>query len=50
MNISQNLPIEDWRGINHSYAMINQYQIRELLKNNSFKIYFVENCSMMTQE
>jgi len=40
MNISQNLLIEGWRGINHSYAMINQYQIRELLKNNKFKIYF----------
>jgi len=40
MNISQNLLIEGWRGINHSYAMINQYQIRELLKNNNFKIYF----------
>ena len=39
-----------WRRINHSYAMINQYQIRELLKNNKFKIYFVENCSTMTQE
>ena len=40
MNISKNLLIEGWRGINHSYAMINQYQIRELLKNNKFKIYF----------
>ena len=35
MNISKNLLIEGWRGINHSYAMINQYQIRELLKNNN---------------
>ena len=50
MKLSKNLLIEGWRGINHSYAMINQYQIRELLKNNNFKIYFVENCSMMTQE
>ncbi len=40
MNFSKNLLIEGWRGINHSYAMINQYQIRELLKNNKFKIYF----------
>ena len=40
MHISQNLLIEGWRGINHSYAMVNQYQIRELLKNNNFKIYF----------
>ena len=50
MNFSKNLLIEGWRGINHSYAMINQYQIRELLKNNKFKIYFIENCSMMTRE
>ena len=48
MNISKNLLIEGWRGINHFYALINQYQIRELLKNEDFKIYFVENCSMMT--
>ena len=41
MNISQNLLIEGWRGINHSYAMINQYQIREPLKNDDLKIYFV---------
>ena len=48
--MSKNLLVEGWREINHSFAMINQYQIRELLKNNNFKIYFVENCSMMTQE
>ena len=40
MKFSKNLLIEGWRGINHSYAMISQYQIRELLKNNNFKIYF----------
>ena len=40
MNFSKNLLIEGWRGINHSYAMVNQYQIKELLKNNNFKIYF----------
>ena len=38
MNSSKNLLIEGWRGINHSYAMINQYQIRELLKNNMLYI------------
>jgi len=32
MNISQNLLIEGWREISHSYAMVNQYQIREILK------------------
>jgi len=50
MNFSKNLLIEGWREINHSFALINQYQIRELLKNDDFKIYFVENCSMMTRE
>ncbi len=40
MNSSKNLLIEGWRGINHSFALINQYQIRELLKNDDFKIYF----------
>ena len=40
MNFSKNLLIEGWRGINHSFALINQYQIRELLKNDNFKIYF----------
>ena len=40
MNSSKNLLIEGWREINHSYAMVNQYQIRELLKNKSLKIYF----------
>ena len=42
MNFSKNLLIEGWREINHSYAMVNQYQIRELLKNNKFKIYFTD--------
>ena len=40
MNSSKNLLIEGWREINHSFALINQYQIRELLKNDDFKIYF----------
>tara|TARA_B100000686_G_scaffold351688_1_gene451155 strand:+ start:1002 stop:2156 length:1155 start_codon:yes stop_codon:yes gene_type:complete len=40
MNFSKNLLIEGWRGINHSFAMVNQYQVRELLKNDKFKIYF----------
>ena len=41
MKLSKNLLIEGWRGINHSFAMINQYQIRELLKNNK-AISFIE--------
>ena len=34
-----NIIIEGWRGINHSYALVNQWQINELIKssNISFK-------------
>jgi len=31
--------VEAWRGINHSIAMANQYQLIELLKMNDVKIY-----------
>ena len=31
--------IEGWRGINHSVAMVNQYQLIELLKMNEVSIY-----------
>ena len=44
-----NILIEGWRGINHSYALVNQWQIKELIKlsNLSFKDvpYFNENWS-----
>jgi glycosyltransferase involved in cell wall biosynthesis len=30
--------IEGWRGINHSYAMVNQYQLAELVKLDGFVI------------
>ena len=33
-----NILIEGWRGINHSYALVNQWQIKELIKSN--KIFF----------
>ena len=33
-----NILIEGWRGINHSVALVNQWQILELLKSN--KLYF----------
>ena len=34
-----NILIEGWRGINHSYALVNQWQINELIKSSyiSFK-------------
>ena len=30
-----NILIEGWRGINHSYALVNQWQINELIKSNN---------------
>lgn len=30
--------VEGWRGINHSYAMVNQYQLLELLKYREFSL------------
>ena len=33
-----NILIEGWRGINHSYALVNQWQINELEK--TCKIFF----------
>jgi glycosyltransferase involved in cell wall biosynthesis len=33
------LLIEGWRGINHSYALVNQYQMRELLRQDRFNLF-----------
>ena len=33
------LLIEGWRGINHSIALVNQYQILELLKFSGLTLY-----------
>ena len=30
-----NILIEGWRGINHSYALVNQWQINELIKSSN---------------
>ena len=30
-----NILIEGWRGINHSYALVNQWQINELVKSSN---------------
>ncbi|MEO3473742.1 glycosyltransferase family 4 protein [Roseomonas sp. CAU 1739] len=32
MTVGRKLLVEGWRGINHSYAMVNQWQILELLR------------------
>ncbi len=36
---SKVLLIEGWRGINHSIALVNQHQIRELLKMDGLQLY-----------
>ena len=33
-----NILVEGWRNINHSYALVNQWQIFELIKSSN--IYF----------
>ena len=30
-----NILVEGWRGINHSYALVNQWQINELVKSSN---------------
>jgi hypothetical protein len=33
------LLIEGWRGLNHSYGLVNQYQILELLKIDGLRLF-----------
>ena len=33
------LLIEGWRGINHSFALVNQHQLLQLAEQADFKIY-----------
>ncbi len=35
----RSLAIEGWRGINHSFALVNQHQILELLKLDGLKLF-----------
>lgn len=35
----RSLLVEGWRGVNHSYALINQYQILELLKLDGLRLF-----------
>ena len=35
------LVIEGWRGLNHSYAMVNQYQLLELM-NYDLDLFHVD--------
>ena len=36
---TRTLLIEGWRGINHSFALVNQHQIRELLKDPDLRLF-----------
>jgi glycosyltransferase involved in cell wall biosynthesis len=37
----RSLLVEGWRGINHSYSMVNQYQLKEILKYK-FDLYHLD--------
>ncbi len=37
--MSHSLRIEGWRGVNHSYALVNQYQIRELMRLPGLQLF-----------
>jgi len=41
-NQKRSLLIQGWTGINHSYAMVNQYQLMELVKDESLNLYAQE--------
>jgi glycosyltransferase involved in cell wall biosynthesis len=36
------LQIEGWRGINHSYALVNQFQLLEILKNKKMDVQHLD--------
>ena len=38
-NEKKNILIEGWRGINHSYAMVNQYQLLELANRGDVNVF-----------
>jgi glycosyltransferase involved in cell wall biosynthesis len=42
METNPTLWVQGWTGINHSYAMVNQYQLLELVKNTSIDLRYLE--------
>jgi len=43
LNISKKLLlVEGWRGINHSFALVNQFQLLELAKRNDIEIQHID--------
>ena len=41
-NHKRSLLVQGWTGINHSYAMVNQYQLIELVKDATLNLYVQE--------
>ena len=41
-NPKRSLLVQGWTGINHSYAMVNQYQMIELMKDSTLKLFAQE--------
>ena len=39
---TRSLLVQGWTGINHSFAMVNQYQLLALAKNESIKLHYQE--------
>jgi len=42
LDTNQTLWVQGWTGINHSYAMVNQYQLLALAKNTSINLRYSE--------
>ena len=42
VNSKRSLLVQGWTGINHSYAMVNQYQLLELVKDTSIHVWTQE--------
>lgn len=43
MNLpEQTIVIEGWRGINHSFAIVNQFQMLEMRKNSAYKFWHAD--------
>ena len=47
-NPQRSLLVQGWTGINHSYAMVNQYQLIELVKDSSLNL-FTQEMSLFDQ-
>ena len=41
-NPKRSLLVQGWTGINHSYAMVNQYQLIELMKDSTLNLFAQE--------